>query len=78
MAITIQKYASIIFLKKNPLVCWVRLFHSKNWATITVFGQIMAAWPQGLKKNCYRLHSDRKAERPQKENETFSQFLKNI
>ena len=46
---------------------WARLFHSENCCAVAVFGQKMATWLQGWKKNCVQLRFDRKAERPQKE-----------
>ena len=39
------------------------LFPSKNCDAAVVFGQKMAARPQGQKKNHIQLRSDRKAER---------------
>ena len=47
----------------------VRLFHSENCDVLTVFGQEIATWPQGQKKNCIPLCSNQKAERPPKEKE---------
>ena len=37
------------------------IFRSENCDAATIFGQKFAAWPQGQKKNCVKLCSNRKA-----------------
>ena len=57
----IKEWFQALKVNNDQALSRVRLFHSKNCATITIFSLKMAAWPKGQKKNCIQLHSNQKA-----------------
>ena len=57
---------------------WKWLFCSENCAAVIIFGQKMAARPQGQKKNNAQIQSHRKAQNDRKAPKEYRIFLENI